>query len=113
MHTAMLILLALVVGYPLWAFATWVLFCAVMMLKQRRDTLPAFARAAGDLVLLIGLFADAVLNLWSSILFLELPREALLTARVRRLKGLSTWRGAIARWLCDNLLCSIEPGHCG
>lgn len=95
----------------------WVLFLAVMKLRDARDAGTLRARTPayclGLFVLAIGYAVDALVNLTgATLLFLELPRELTVTARCKRLSPLPTWRGAVARWLCDTLLHPFDPGHC-
>jgi hypothetical protein len=94
------------------AFATWTLYLAVMMLKQKRDTLPPFAKACGMGVLWIGYLFDVAFNIMASIAFLEPPRELLFTARVSRHINEPGYRGNLSRWFCSNLLDPFDPGHC-
>lgn len=71
------------------------------------------------------LLMDFVCNTFcGTILLLELPQwkvgpnwqdsEVLLTARLSRWEKLGTWRGAVATWLCHNLLDPLSPNgpHC-
>lgn len=100
--------------YPLLAFMTWIFFLAVMDLKKAREagTLTKTATFFAFGVLWIGYVLDMLFNLASSVLFLELPREILFTARVsRHIKGIG-WRAKMARWFCENLLNPFDPGHC-
>ena len=83
---------------PLWILCGW--------------TVPAF------------LFADFICNTFcGTLLLLELPQwtlhpltdsEVLLTARLSRWEKSDSWRGAVARWICHNLLDPLSPNgpHC-
>lgn len=95
------------------AYSTWVHFLAVMMLKQRRDSLPMVTKRFGYIVLGIGYALDFLFNVSSSLLFLEIPQEWLFTARVSRHVKEVGWRGNLARWFCGVLLEPVDPGHCG
>jgi hypothetical protein len=110
--------------YPL-ALMTWVFYLAVMNLKRYRDSHRAdfdamhwFVRLNANLVLLIGLGLDAVLHfIVGTALFLDVPRETLLTARLKRYHHLAyvgTRRAAIADWICTHLLDPFDPDgdHC-
>lgn len=111
-----MITLAVVAVYlSIWVmlgFITWIFYCAVMMLKQRRNFLPPVATKLGYAILSIGYLLDLTFNVISSIPFLDIPRELLFTARMKRLKAGTGWRANLATWFCTNLLCSIEENHC-
>ena len=66
------------------------------------------------LILFVGLLLDTLLN-WIvlTIVFVDVPRETLSTARVRRLKKSSGWRQRLSVWLCDNFLNPFDNNHCG
>lgn len=102
--------------YLMLIFFTWTFFLAVMHLRIVRDTtgftkvniVPAYA------VLAIGLILDAILNLAMCIPLLDLPREVLLTAKLKRLiKEDMGWRGDVAEFLCQHFLVPADKGHCG
>ena len=60
----------------------------------------------------VGAVVDLVVNLtWFTVLFLDVPKELLLTNRIERLKTNKSWRGYIAYWLCDLLNYFIKD-HC-
>lgn len=96
--------------------ATWLLYVAIMHLRVVRDreglTLPQ--KIMGYPLLIIGLICDTLLN-WIvvSVLLLELPREALTTARFRRWYRDTSWRGKQVRWWCRHFLEPFDAGHCG
>lgn len=52
----------------------------------------------------------------ATLIFLELPREALVTTRLQRHinSPTSSWRTAIAVWVCDEMLDVFDPSgnHC-
>jgi hypothetical protein len=64
----------------------------------------------------IGFLMDVFANLTiASLVFLEPPREWLVTSRLQRYIAHGTgWRAAKARWICDNLLDVFDPSgdHC-
>lgn len=101
----------ILVLYPLWVF-----YLAVMNLQRARDagTLTPDAKALGMPVLYLGLLLDFAFNvLVLSVLFLELPRELLVTARVTRHKFQGRgFRQQLAIWFCDNLLDPYDPDGC-
>ena len=63
----------------------------------------------------LGFAVDVVVNLtFASILFLEPPRELLVTKRLQRHQRAATsdWRSRLAAWICDHLLDVFDPtGH--
>lgn len=95
----------------------WTLYLAVMHLDtaRRRGTLTTASKVVGYPILFIGLAFDVMFNaVWGSLLFLEPPREWLFTDRVSRWNDDEKWRGAVARWICDELLDPFDPRgqHC-
>jgi hypothetical protein len=96
---------------------TWVFYLAVMNLKRNRDQLTPIAKGFAYPMLAIGLVADVLFNfLWGTILFLELPRELLMTARLKRHLNdhKNDWRDRNAHWFCRNFLNPFDPSgnHC-
>lgn len=60
----------------------------------------------------VGAVVDLVVNLtWFTVLFLDIPKELLLTQRIERLKINLGWRGKLALKLCD-LLNYFIKNHC-
>lgn len=103
--------------FTLWAFGsyyvTWILYQAVMNLKRARDagTIPKAAYYLGLPVLYLGLLVDCLVNVvFVTPLFLELPKEFLITQRLKRHyyfgKG---WRRSLAAWFAANLLDPFDP----
>lgn len=97
----MLLLLAL-------PFVLWLFYLAVMSLARARDagTISIVAYRLGMPVLYVGLVLDFTTNvLFASLLFLELPREWTVSARLNRLAASGIgWRSQLARWIGTNLL---------
>lgn len=116
----------IIVKFALWflllAFATWIWFTSMMAVKQAKDTgrLHGVALVFGYAILTIGIPLDFALNLFSSILFAELPRyrsnEWLLTARMKRYYHrtitnpdmLERWRSWMGRQITEGLLNNIS-----
>jgi hypothetical protein len=104
----------------LWAalFMGWVLYLAIMNLAPRRDGMHPVVKAHAYALLWFALVYDfLILNvIVGTVLFFELPREWLLTARLKRhhASPVGSRRYAIARWICQNLLNPFDPkgGHC-
>lgn len=96
--------------------ATWLLFLAIMSLARARDagTLSKPVLLLAEVVLAIGYLCDFLLNMTvGTILFMEVPREYLLSPRVARLQRAgSGYRQAVAAWICHNLLDPFDPSGC-
>ena len=93
-------------------YALWVFFLAVMHLQERRDagTLGPVAYKLGVPILVIGYALDFFVNVTvCTLLFLELPRETTVTARLKRHKYDAGWRGRVARWVAAHLLDAFDP----
>ena len=93
-------------------YATWIFYLAVMNLKRAKDagTLTLPAKVMGYPVLFVGLALDCLLNLTvCTFLFLELPREGLVTARLKRLAVGGGWRASLAMWFAVHLLDTFDP----
>lgn len=95
---------------------TWVLYLAIMTLERARDggLLPKPALIAGTGLLMFGYLCDCMLNLVvGTPLFMELPKEWLLSPRVARLQDEgSPYRKTVASWICKNLLNPFDPSGC-
>lgn len=101
--------LAFAVGLP---YALWLFYVAVMALKRARDagTLSRIAYALGVPILVIGYALDFLVNVTvCTVLFLESPRETTVTARLKRHKYATGWRGRVARWVAAHLLDAFDP----
>lgn len=104
------ILLAGMIGL---IYALWIFYLAVMNLQRARDAnlLSRTAYVMGLPVLYAGLLIDFATNMLPmTILFVEMPREALVTARLtRHINDGEGWRKSLALWLCINLLDQFDP----
>lgn len=104
----MYLLLSLVLSYALWVF-----YLAVMNLKRVKDAgkLGKVASTLGAPVLFVGLVLDFIVNVGPmSVILLELPREATVTARLKRHKRDSTgWRLVVTNWFASELLDHFDP----
>jgi hypothetical protein len=100
----------------LWVF--WYAYILVMGLYRAHlaKRLTPFTYALALPALLVGYAMDVLANLTiASVVFLEPPREWLVTSRLQRYIAHGTgWRAAKARWICDNLLDVFDPSgeHC-
>ena len=97
----------------------WVFYLAVMNMKSHLSTMTRFAKVNGYVVVGIGLLLDALLHfVIGTIVFLDLPREVLLTRRLKRYRRqgryMGTWRRSLGNWLCYHLLDQFDPSgeHC-
>lgn len=72
-------------------------------------------KVLGAPVLLLGALMDVLVNLTlACIVFLDLPREFMLTVRLQRYMRGGGWRRSWADWLCTKLLDPFDPSgsHC-
>lgn len=94
-------------------YVLWLFFLAVMNLQRARDagTLTRAAYFLGLPILYAGLLIDILVNVVVlTVLFLELPREWLVTARLTRYaRGSAGWRRTMALWFAVNLLDTFDP----
>jgi len=114
-------LLEIIGLYLALAYIAWFTFLAVMAVRAARQS-GKLTRTSEVLALPIvgfGLLLDFVLNVVSTIPFLDLPKEWLLTARCDRYlsiakpSGLDKYRQIVARALCENLLDPFQSnGYC-
>ncbi|MDE2103877.1 MAG: hypothetical protein KGL39_41960 [Patescibacteria group bacterium] len=102
-------------------YATWLFFLAIMALKSARDNgkLTKASEVMATPILIVGWCLDFSLNMCATPVFLDLPREWLLTIRCDRYlsipnpTGLNAYRQKFARLLCQNLLDPFQSGgHC-
>lgn len=109
-------MIRLATDYLALLYATWVLFLAVMSVKAAKDAekLPTATYVLAYPIYIVALVADLALNMASSIVFWELPRELLLTNRCdRHLTESDGWRWTLAVGLCKYLLDPFQlGGHC-
>jgi hypothetical protein len=93
-------------------YALYVFYCAVMNIKRVRDAgkLTPLGYAFGYPTLLLGYTLDVLCNVFvMTIVFLELPRETTVTARMKRHNRSSTgWRLSVVRWF-EPLLDPLDP----
>jgi hypothetical protein len=105
--------IALALGALLSIYVLWIFYLAVMNLQRSRDagTLTRPAYYLGLPILYIGLAIDAFVNVFIlTWMFLDLPREPLVTARLSRYAaGSNGWRKTLALWYAVNLLDTFDP----
>lgn len=94
---------------------TWFWYLAVMHLKHNKDKINSSAKFFGYPWILFAYITDVLFN-WivGTILFIEIPKEFLFTARVSRHIKNSGWRYRLAVFFCKNLLDPFDPSgkHC-
>jgi hypothetical protein len=93
-------------------YLLWIFYLAVMNLKQAQDNgkLSILAYALGVPVLKVGLILDVIVNvLVMTVLLLELPKEWLVTTRLKRHNRAGKgWRYHFAQW-CEQFLDPFDP----
>ena len=101
----------------LWLF--WALYVLVMGLYRAHlmKNLTKLTYVLGAPWLILGLAFDFIANIFiATIIFLDLPREYLVTARLKRYikDDPEEWRGKFSNWICNNLLDVFDPSgnHC-
>jgi hypothetical protein len=117
MMAALLTVLLSALVHVLLGFASfyvlWILYLAVMNLQRAHDagTITRPAYCLGLPLLYLGLLVDFLVNVFPvTVLFLELPRELLVTARLTRYaNGPDGWRKRLALWFAHNLLDTFDP----
>ena len=97
--------------------AFYTLYLAIMSLYRghRAGTLPLASKVLGYPILAIGLIVDVIMNVTLfSLIFAELPREWLVTTRLKRHIKHTGYRGWLSRYICHNLLSPFDPtgDHC-
>lgn len=112
--TAALYLAAFLAHVPAVLFLLWGMFVIVMTMEQLRDAgrlAPGMIRF-GEAFASVGLVLDVYCNMIpASIVFLEPPSEATVSARLRRLVAdeSESWRGQLARWFAVVLMNPFCP----
>lgn len=103
----------------LWAF--WGLYVLVMGIYRAHlaKRLTRVHMVLGLPFVALGYAVDALANFTvASVVFLEPPREWLVTTRLQRYinapSAVGAWRTRIATWVCDHLLDVFDPrgNHC-
>lgn len=108
-------MVALIFALYLWLF--WYAYIVVMGLYRAHlaGRLKGAALVLGGPAILVGLLMDVAANALLSFVFLDPPREWLLTTRFKRyIRSRAGWRADVAQWVCDNLLDVFDPTgeHC-
>ena len=107
-------LLAILALYVLF-IVTWALYICSMQLRHHRHELHPVAKAHAYILAGLMLALDFLVNIVMSVPLLEPPRwdrgELLLSPRLKRLHERDSWRGRVARWLCEHLLNQFDKLH--
>lgn len=93
-------------------YLLWVHYVAVMRLMQVRDAgqLTAAMKAIGYPALVVGLLLDLIVNTFvATLIFVELPREFTVSARLTRHSESTGWRQRVAVAIRTALLDNIDP----
>lgn len=112
----MLAALCIILGVVVFTFFTWGMYLSVMNLMRVKETLSTETKFFAYPLAAVGVLADFLYNIVvGTVIFLEPPREWLLTARLKRHLGEDGYKGNLARWLCRHLLDPFDPKgtHCG
>lgn len=110
--------LHLVLGSALGLWLFWGLYILVMGIYRAHLSrrLSRVGYVLGLPWILLGYLVDVLANLTvASIVFVELPREWLVTDRLQRhVIGSFGWRERLASWICNHLLDIFDPtgNHC-
>jgi len=101
----------------------WNKYLGIMNLAHTRNVgkLPSQAKPHGTVLLLLGYIEDVAYNLtWASLIYLDPPRELLVTARMVRYKfgrkghGPETgWRLTMTNYFCDAWLDPFDHHESG
>ena len=97
---------------------TYIGYIKIMRLKRIRDAenkdLEWYHKLYGYPLLVIGIILDTLLNvIVGTIIFVEFPREFLLTPRLDRWgREDDGYRGKFARFVCKYMLNPFDEGHC-
>jgi hypothetical protein len=98
------------------------MYLAAMNLIAQKKNLTLAAKIPAYPIVIVGVLMDFLLNVTvCTALFLELPKEWLITMRLKRhldemsdMNSPVTWRQSIALWICSNLLDPFDARgfHC-
>lgn len=99
-------------------YVFWLLFLAVMSLYRANlnKTISKLSLVLGYPILIVGAGLDLLMNVTLfSLIFLELPKEWLVTKRMQRyIKDGEGWRAKLSNFICSKLLNAFdaEGKHC-
>ena len=97
-------------------YITWIGYIAAMQLRQRLDELHPVAKAHAYVFGIVFVLFDFIVNMtFGTMIFLDIPREFMLTQRLKRMKQEGAdWQASTASWICTHLLNQFDPtgDHC-
>lgn len=104
----------------LFVFTLFALYLSYVTLRVARDngklaSAPRIVQAVCWTILIVAFGLDIVFNLTvGTIAFLELPslHRPTFTMRCKKHMASMSWRGRLARWVCEGWLNPFEAGHC-
>lgn len=100
----------------LWLWLFWVFYVAVINLYRinKVQKIRGIAGILAYFTLLVGATMDFITNMVLTIVFLDPPREFLVTQRLIRYKAQTGWRTNFANLICQQLLNRFDPSgdHC-
>jgi hypothetical protein len=100
--------LAMLLALPHTLWVCYVFITAVDRVRAAGG-LSRTARVMAAPVLGLGIVLDALTNLTvATVLFLQLPREAFVTQRLKKLVKTTGWRSRLAGWIGGNLLNAFD-----
>lgn len=108
---------ACILGSVVVMWALYLMYCAINASRKsgKFALTPWPVRAMSYALLLVAATADALFNVTiGTVLFLEWPswRRIMFTKRCAAHLDADTWRGRIARWVCESWLNPFESDHC-
>ena len=101
----------------LWLYIGWCCYVLIMGLYRAHlsGNLVGANRVLAYPIVLFGLALDVFSNLAASVIFFDLPREFLVTGRLKRYQAdQKGWRYRVAKYICDKILDVFDPtgDHC-
>ena len=98
-------------------FTLYLAYCALNVARKngKLAATPAPVRVVCWAIFIVALVLDVLFNITvGTIAFLELPdlRRLTFTMRCKKWMHVMSWRGRLARWVCDGWLNPFEEGHC-
>ena len=109
-------LILIILAFYLFLLVCWAFYLGVMMLAQKKDEITnPWVRFIAYQELFIGLALDLILNVLASVFILaDYPHGWKFTDSLKFQKARGGRRGAIAAWICAELLNRFDPKgtHC-
>ena len=105
----------MIVLASLWGFYVFYLACMSLVRGHKAGTLTLASKIMGYPIIAVGLAIDLLMNVFVfTVIFLEWPREWLVTQRLKRHIGQHTIRAKLARFFCEQLLSPFDAtgNHC-